>query len=53
MPSLTQKVLNDIEILVPPLGIQREIVRILDNFINLTAELTARKAHTAIIEISY
>lgn len=44
MPSLTQKVLNDIEILVPPLGIQREIVRILDNFINLTAELTARKA---------
>ena len=41
VPSLTQKVLNNIEILVPPLGIQREIVRILDNFTNLTAELTA------------
>ena len=41
VPSLTQKILNNIEILVPPLGIQREIVRILDNFTNLTAELTA------------
>ena len=41
VPSLTQKVLNNIEILVPPLGIQREIVSILDNFTNLTAELTA------------
>ena len=41
VPSLTQKVLNNIEILIPPLGIQREIVRILDNFTNLTAELTA------------
>ena len=41
VPSLTQKVLNDIEIPLPPLEIQREIVRILDNFTNLTAELTA------------
>ena len=44
VPSLTQKVLNNIEILVPPLGIQREIVRILDNFTKLTAELTAELA---------
>ena len=40
VPSLTQKVLNDIEIPLPPLEIQREIVRILDNFTKLTAELT-------------
>ena len=31
----------DMEIPIPPLEIQREIVRILDNFTNLTAELTA------------
>ena len=30
-----------VEIPIPPLGIQCEIVRILDNFTNLTAELTA------------
>ena len=52
VPSLTQKVLNNIEILVPPLGIQHEIVRMLDSYTEsvvelqrqLTAELTARKA---------
>ena len=33
---------SQIEIPVPPIEIQREIVRILDNFIFLTAELTAR-----------
>ena len=43
VPSLTQKVLNGVKIAVPPLQVQREIVRILDNFTNLTAELTARK----------
>lgn len=32
---------------VPPLPVQREIVRILDNFIELTAELTARKQQYA------
>ena len=32
-----------LEIPVPPLEVQREIVRILDNFTELTAELTARK----------
>lgn len=31
VPSLTQKVLNKIKIPVPPLGVQSEIVRILDN----------------------
>ncbi len=39
VPSLTQKVLNKIQIPVPPLPVQSEIVRILDNF----TELTARK----------
>ena len=32
---------------VPPLPVQHEIVRILDNFIELTAELTARKQQYA------
>lgn len=32
-----------IKIPLPPLPVQREIVRILDNFTELTAELTARK----------
>lgn len=32
---------------VPPLPVQREIVRILDNFTELTAELTARKKQYA------
>ena len=31
------------EIPIPPIEVQREIVRILDNFTELTAELTARK----------
>ena len=43
VPSLTQKVLNKIQIPLPPLEVQSEIVRILDNFTELTAELTARK----------
>jgi len=43
VPSLTQAVLNKIKIPLPPLPVQREIVRILDNFAELTAELTARK----------
>lgn len=41
VPSLTQKVLNKVKIPVPPLPVQREIVRILDNFTELTAALTA------------
>lgn len=35
--------LGEIEIPVPPLEVQREIVRILDTFTELTAELTLRK----------
>ena len=45
VPSLTQAVLNKVKIPVPPLPVQREIVRMLDNFTELTAELAARKKH--------
>ncbi len=41
VPSLTQSVLNKVIIPIPPLPVQREIVRILDTFTELTAELTA------------
>lgn len=41
VPSLTQKVLNGIEIPLPPLPVQEEIVRILDTFTELEAELEA------------
>lgn len=43
VPSLTQKVLNKVMLPVPPLEVQCEIVRVLDTFTLLTAELTARK----------
>ena len=47
LPQISLKVTEDFKIPVPPLEIQREIVRILDNFTELTekliAELTARK----------
>jgi restriction endonuclease, S subunit len=39
--------INAIRVPVPPLPVQREIVRILDNFTELTAELTARKQQYA------
>lgn len=39
-PKLNQKNLNKIPIPFPPLPVQSEIVRILDNFTELTAELT-------------
>jgi len=42
-PKLSQTNLNKIPIQLPPFEVQREIVRILDNFMELTAELTARK----------
>ena len=42
VPSLTQKVLNKVRLPVPPLEVQREIVRMLDSFTLLTAELTAK-----------
>ena len=41
VPSLTQAELNRVKIPVPPLPVQQEIVRILDSFTKLTAELTA------------
>ena len=43
VPSLTQSILNKIMLPVPPLPVQEEIVRILDHFTNLAAELQARK----------
>lgn len=42
-PSLTQSALNKIEVPVPPMDIQQEIVKVLDSFITLEAELEARK----------
>ena len=40
VPSLTQNVLNKVQLPVPPLEIQREIVHILDHFTLLTTKLT-------------
>lgn len=41
IPTLDNKVLENLLIPVPPLSVQREIVRILDNFTSLEAELEA------------
>lgn len=41
IPRLSHTVLEKMTIPVPPLPVQREIVRILDNFTELTAEITA------------
>jgi type I restriction enzyme S subunit len=41
VPSQTQTVLNGLRIPVPPLEVQREIVRTLDQFTELQAELEA------------
>lgn len=43
IPTLDAKVIEELSIPVPPLEVQREIVRILDKFTTLTAELTARQ----------
>ena len=43
LKHVTQAALLSLKIPVPPLPVQSEIVRILDNFTELTAELTARK----------
>lgn len=43
VPTVNTQKVGNIEIALPPLEIQSEIVRILDNFTELTAELTARK----------
>ena len=41
MPTIDSSAVGNLVIPVPPLPVQREIVRILDNFTELTAELTA------------
>lgn len=43
-PKINQQQLRSIRVPLPPLPVQREIVRILDNFTELTAELTAELA---------
>ena len=41
IPALRSSEINNLKIPLPPLPVQQEIVRILDNFTELTAELTA------------
>ena len=41
IPALAKSTLEKLKVPVPPIEVQKEIVRILDNFTNLTAELTA------------
>lgn len=43
IPRLSRTVIEKMQIPVPPIPVQEEIVRILDSFTELTAELTARK----------
>ena len=43
VPSQTQSVLNELQIPTPPLEVQREIVKVLDAFAELEAELEARR----------
>lgn len=43
LPQISLPVTEEFYVPVPPLPVQSEIVRILDNFTELTAELTARK----------
>ena len=43
IPALAKSTVAELEIPVPPLPVQEEIVRILDKFTMLTAELTARR----------
>ena len=43
IPKFTGGDFKSVKVPVPPLEVQSEIVRILDNFTELTAELTARK----------
>lgn len=44
LPQISLPVTEDLRIPLPPLPVQQEIVRILDNFTELTAELTAELA---------
>ena len=41
MPHVSMASMNKRTVPIPPIEVQREIVRILDNFTELTAELTA------------
>ena len=41
--NVSKKKMETVTIPIPPLAVQEDIVRILDNFTELTAELTARK----------
>ncbi|MDY0227145.1 MAG: restriction endonuclease subunit S [Desulfomicrobium apsheronum] len=41
VPSQTQTILNELKIPVPPIEVQREIVKVLDTFTKLEAELEA------------
>lgn len=41
IPTLDAKVVENLQIPLPPLAVQQEIVRILDSFTELTAELTS------------
>lgn len=43
IPRLSPSIIKDLEIPLPPLPVQEEIVRILDNFTELQAELQKRK----------
>ena len=43
IPALNVRKITGLNIPLPPLAVQEEIVRILDSFTELTAELTARK----------
>ena len=43
LPQISLPVTEEFNIPIPPLPVQSEIVRILDNFTELTAELTARR----------
>ena len=47
VPSLTQRTLNELIIPTPPILIQRDIVKILDQFTELEAELEARQQQYA------
>lgn len=46
-PALTRTVLDKIQVPVPPLEVQQEIVKVLDSFAELEAELEARRKQYA------
>ena len=46
-PAISDRLLRQYEVPVPPLDVQREVVRVLDSFAELEAELEARRAQYA------